>query len=296
MILITGATGKIGKELVLDLFARQSPFRAMVRSKEAVQTLEARGLQAVQGDLEHPETYGAALANIQTVFLLTTPQPDSVAIERKFLTACKSMGVERVVRLSAMGANPWASSALLRNHGRCEAQLEESGLPWTILRPTIFMQNLAPFIGPTVSAESTLYAPAGAALMPWVDTRDIAAAAGAVLTSKGHEGLVYEITGPEALSYTDVAERLSTMLGRRIRFVDVPDGAARQSMVSMGISPWLAEGMITLYHLFKVNGATAMVLGTVERLTGRTPRTLMAYLQENEAAFRSPQYAEVPRR
>ncbi|GLH71741.1 NAD(P)-dependent oxidoreductase [Geothrix limicola] len=296
MILVTGATGKIGRELILDLSARQTPFRALVRSMETVRVFEARGLHAVQGDLERPDTYGAALSDVQTVFLLTAPSSDSVAMERKFLTACKSMGIERVVRVSAVGANPWASSALLRNHGRAEAQLEDSGLHWTILRPTIFMQNLVPFIGPTVSAESTLYAPAGAALMPWVDTRDIAAVAGAVLTAKGHEGLVYEITGPESLSYTHVAEGLSTMLGRQIRYVNVPDGAARQSMVSMGISPWLAEGMITLYHLFKVNGATAMVLETVERLTGRAPRRLMAYLKENEAAFRSPQYVEVRRR
>lgn len=216
MILITGATGKVGKELVLDLSARRSSFKVMVRSKEAAKGFEGKGIKAVQGDFDHPETYAGALANVQTVFLLTTPQPDNVAIERKFLAACKAKGVHHVVRLSAMGANPWAASALLRNHGKCEALLEESGLGWTILRPTIFMQNLAPHIGPTVAKESTLYAPAGDARMPWVDTRDIAAVAGTVLTSKGHEGLVYEITGPEALTYAQVAECLSAQMGRQI--------------------------------------------------------------------------------
>jgi uncharacterized protein YbjT (DUF2867 family) len=291
MILITGATGKVGKELVLDLSARRSAFKVMVRSKEAAKDFEAKGIKAVQGDFERPETHAGALASVQTVFLLTTPRPDAVAIERKFLAACKAKGVQHVVRLSAMGANPWASSALIRNHGKCEALLEESGLPWTILRPTIFMQNLAPYIGPTVAQESTLYAPAGNAAMPWVDTRDIAAVAGTVLTSKGHEDLVYEITGPEALTYTQVAECLSSQLGRQISYVNVPDGAAQHSMVGMGMSPWLAEGMITLYHMFRANGPTALALQTVERITGRAPRTLAAYLKENDAAFKSPKHA-----
>jgi uncharacterized protein YbjT (DUF2867 family) len=291
MILITGATGKVGKELVLDLSGRRSAFKVMVRSKEAAKHFETKGIKTVQGDFERPETHAGALANVQTVFLLTTPRPDAMAVERKFLAACKAKGVRHVVRLSAIGANPWASSTLIRNHGRCEALLEDSGLQWTILRPTIFMQNLVPHIGPTVAKESTFYAPAGNALMPWVDTRDIAAVAGTVLTSKGHENLVYEITGPDALTYAQVAECLSSQLGRQITYVNVPDGAAHQSMVSMGMSPWLAEGMVTLYHMFKVNGPTAQTLETVERITGHAPRTLAAYLKENEAYFKSSKRA-----
>jgi uncharacterized protein YbjT (DUF2867 family) len=295
MILITGATGKVGRELVLDLLARQIAFKVMVRSKEAAKDFEAKGIKAVQGDFEHAETYTNALANVQSVFLLTTPHPDNVAIERKFLDTCKKKGVRHIVRLSAMGANPWAASVLLRNHGTCETELEDSGLAWTILRPAIFMQNLVPSMGPTIAKESTLYAPAGDARMPWVDTRDIAAVAGTVLTTKGHESLVYEITGPEALGYAQIAERLSAQLGRQITYVNVPDAAAHHAMVGMGMSPWLAEGMITLYHLFKANGATALPLETVERITGRAPRTLTAYLTENEPAFRSLKHAEVSR-
>ncbi len=296
MILITGATGKIGQELVLDLSARRSHFKVMVRSKEAVKAMEAKGLKAVFGDFDHPETYAGALTDVQSVFLLATPQPDGLAIERKFLAACKAKDVHHVVRLSAMGANPWSSSALLRNHGRCEAELEDSGLPWTILRPTIFMQNLVAYMGQSIAKESTLDAPAGDASMPWVDTRDIAAVAGTVLTAKGHEGLVYELTGPESLTYAQVAERLSQLLKRQITYVNVPDGAAHQAMVAMGMSPWLAEGMITLYHHFRTNGPTAQVLQTVERIAGHAPRNLTAYLKENEAAFKSLQHAEVLRK
>jgi len=296
MILITGATGKIGRELVTDLLARGSHFKVMVRSKEAIQDFEGKGVQTVQGDFDRPQTFDGALAGIQTVFLLTTPRPDNAAIEQSFLTSCIAHGVARVVRLSAIGANPWAASGLIRSHGQCEAQLESSGLDWTILRPTIFMQNLVPGIAPGVAKESTFYAPAGDARMPWVDTRDIAAVAGSVLTAAGHENLIYEITGPESLTHAQVAERLSAQLGRQISYVTVPDAMAHQSMVGMGMSPWLAEGMITLFHMFKVNGASAQVLETVERITGRAPRTLTAYLKENEAAFKSQVHAEVQRK
>ncbi len=297
MILVTGGTGKIGRELVQDLQARHCPFKVMVRSKDALRTFEAQGTQAVLGDFERPGTCADALTGVHQVFLLTVPQPGTPALEGEFLKACKAKGVLHVVRLSAMGADPGSASGLLRCHGACEAQLEASGLAWTFLRPTIFMQNLVQHFGPAVARESTLYAPAGEARLPWVDTRDIAAVAGAVLTASGHENLVYELTGPEARTYGQVAERLSALLGRRIAFVDVPDGAARQAMTGMGLSPWLAEGMLSLYHLFKANGATALVLDTVERLTGRPARTLDAYLQENLAAFRPapvPAMAEVP--
>jgi uncharacterized protein YbjT (DUF2867 family) len=296
MILITGATGKVGKELVLDLSARKNAFKVMVRSKESAKAFEAQGIKTVQGDFEHPESFAVALTGIKTVFLLTTPRPNNLVLERKFLTTCKAKGVQHVVRLSAIGANPWVASALLRSHGRCEAELENSGLDWTILRPTIFMQNLVPYMAPTVAQESTLYAPAGDALMPWVDTRDIAAVAGTVLTTNGHEGLVHELTGPESLGYAQVAEHLSRMLGRQITYVNVPEGAAHHAMVGMGLSPWMAEGMITLYQMFRANGPTAQVLGTVERITGHAPRTLAAYLKENEAAFKSMQPVEVLRR
>ena len=286
MILITGATGNIGKELVHDLTARKGEFKVMVRSKEAAKAFEAKGIKAALGDYENPGSCADALTGVDRVFLLTVPRPDIARLEGEFLKACKAKGVKHIVRLSALGANPYVASALLRCHGRCEAQLEDSGLAWTILRPSFFMQNLGTFMGPSVAKESTVYSCAGGATVPWVDTRDIAAVAGTVLTAKGHEERVYEITGPEALTYAEVAERLSTALGRRIAYVNVPDGVAYQAMTGMGMTPWLTEGMITLYHLCRANGTTAVPLDTVERITGHAPRTIEAYIQENKAAFR----------
>jgi len=286
MILVTGATGTIGRELVKDLQARDVEFKVMVRSEETLRTMETRGIRAVLGDFNHPETLVAAMRGAQTVFLLTTPKPDLVEVEGAFLKSARKAGIHRVVRLSALGANPWAASPLTRAHGQCEAQLEASGMTWTHLRPTMFMQNIGLMFSDSVARTSTLFAPAGEARIPWVDTRDIAAMAGVTLVEPGHEGLVYEITGSELFTYAGVAELLSTQLGRFVKFVDVPDDAAYQSMTSMGLSEWLAHSLITLFHGFRANAGTAVTLGTVARITGQPPRLLKDYLKENLHLFR----------
>ena len=287
MILVTGATGNIGRELVHWLALRKREFKVMARTREARDAFRAKDIHCVHGDFDDPATFEGALAGVRSVFLVTPPRPDGVDLEYKFLEVCQEKEVGHVVRISALGASPWATSALLRHHGRCEAQLEDCGVPWTLLRPTLFMQNLAPMFGPGVARNSTLYATLGDARVPWLDARDIAMVAGAVLTSEGHEGLVYDLTGPEALTFDQVAEELSRQQGRKISYCDVPDAAAYQAIVQGTGSSWLAEGLISLYHQFRANGATAQVLGTVERLTGHAPRTLAAYLLEHAAAFRA---------
>jgi len=289
MILVTGGTGTIGKELVKDLQARKVDFRVMVRTSEARSTLEGKGIKAVLGDFEHPKAITAAMAGVKKVFLLTTPRPDIVKIEGAFLDAARKVGIESVVRISAQGANPWAVSPLLRLHGQCETQLEDSGRAWTHLRPTMFMQNIVGMYGDSVAKTSTLFAPAGEARIPFVDARDIAEVAGLALTKEGHDQLVHELTGPEACTYDQIALILGQKLGRIVKFVDVPDDAAYQTMLNMGMSPWFAHGILTLFHAFRANGATAVPLGNVARLTGRQPRTLEAYLQEHLKVFQSVQ-------
>lgn len=287
MLLVIGATGQIGKHLVQDLKARKTPFKAMVR-KEAVRAdLEGQGIQAVVGDFTQPPSYLKALAGVKDVFLLTTPNRDLVQQEGAFLTAAHKAGVRRVVRLSAMGANPSSASPLLRIHGQCEAQLEASGLAWTILRPSMFMQNLASMYGESVATTATMFAPAGDARIPMVDTRDIAAVAATVLATKDHDGLIYEITGPEAYTYSEIAELVGAQLGRTVKYVDVPDDAAYHSMVDRGMSGWFAHSIITLFHHFRANAHTAVVMGTVARLTGHPARNLPSYLQEHLQAFRT---------
>jgi uncharacterized protein YbjT (DUF2867 family) len=286
MILITGGTGKIGKALVKDLQTRGVPFRLMVRNEETRAVLDKQGIQNVPGDFTSPGSFPTALAGIKQVFLLTAPHPDGASLENAFLDASRKAGVQRVVRISAMGANPWSASPLLSIHGRCEAQLEASGLGWTILRPTMFMQNLALIYGESVAKTSTLFAPAGEARIPWIDCRDIAELAAVCLTSAGHEGMVYEITGAQAHSYSEVCEQLSACLGRTIKYVDVPDDAAYHAMLNMGMTGWFAHALITLFHQFRADRGLSVCLGTYPRIVGRPCRTLESYLQENLDVFR----------
>ena len=293
MILVTGGTGNIGKALVQDLLDRKAQFRVLVRKEEARKALEARGAKAVLGDFEQSKTLASALDGVKKLFLVTTARPDLIKLEGTILEAAAKAGVKHVVRISAQTANPWAASPLTRLHGRCEAQLEDSGLAWTHLRPTMFMQNLAPMYGESVAKTSTLFAPAGEARIPFVDVRDIAEVAGLALTAEGHEGMVYELTGPEACTYGEVARLLGERLGRIVKFVDVPEDAAFQTLVNQGLSRWFAHGLITLFQAFQANGATALPLGTTARLIGRQPRTLSDYIQENLKVFQG-QRAEIP--
>jgi uncharacterized protein YbjT (DUF2867 family) len=286
MILVTSATSLLGRELVKELQGRGVAFKAMVRREEARAAFAARNVEAVVADFSQPETLCAAMEGVDTVFLKTPLQPGGPRLEAGFLAAALAAGVGRVVRLSAMGADPGAASPLARGHGQGEAQLEASGLAWTCLRPALLMQDLGPLYGDSVAATSSVFAPAGDARIPWVDARDVAALAAVALTAEGHESLVYEVTGPELHTYAGLAELLSVHLGRTVRFVDVPDDAAFHCLGKLGMSPWQAHGFITLFHIYRANGPTALVLGTFARITGRPPRTLQAYLTENLNLFR----------
>lgn len=285
MILVTGPTGNIGRELVHWLALRKRDFKVMVRTREARDAFRAKDITCVHGDFDDPRTFEGALNGVRSVFLVTPPRPDGVDLEFRFLEVCQEKQIGHVVRISAMGANPWAASVLLRHHGHCEAQLVDSGMAWTLLRPTLFMQNLAPFFGPGVAEAGVLRASLGAARVPWIDARDIATVAGVVLSGQGHEGLVYELTGPQALNFGDLAELLSAQLRRKVSFEEISDGAAVQAMLDRGISHWLAEGLLSLHQHLLANAGGAQVLGTVERLTGRAPRRMADYLLEYEAAF-----------
>jgi uncharacterized protein YbjT (DUF2867 family) len=284
MILVTGATGKVGQQLITALRAKGAGFKALARSEAAAQTLAAQGVECVRGDLTDPASLAAALQGVEKLFLLSSA-PHFDEIEIGALKAAQSARLKRIVKLSALGVSLDSSSPLLRAHARAERYLEESGLAFTILRPTFFTQNWVAFYSHAIKAGQPVYSNSGSAGLGWVDTRDIAAVAAAALSEEGHEGFIYDLTGPESLSYGEVAARLGKLLGRQVDYVPVPDGAAFQAMKDMGFDPWYAYGMTTLNQAVQ-RGAADVVTGTVALVTGQAPRSVDAYLQENLAAFR----------
>src|SRR5579872_5297177 len=253
MILITGGTGAIGTELIKILAKADRPIRAMVRNPAKAGSIAFPGVQIVEGDFEDLASLDAALSGVTKAFLLAAPTEHQLDHETNFLKAAANANLEHIVKLSAMGASPDSPSRFLRGHGEAELRLEESRIPWTHLRPNQFMQNL---LGPrdSIIQRGEFYAPAGDAKMSIVDIRDIAAVAVEVLAaSPAHEWKRYTITGPEALTYAEVAGRLSFEVGKPVAYVDVPPETARAGMLQSGMSEWLADGILELYALYKAD-------------------------------------------
>jgi uncharacterized protein YbjT (DUF2867 family) len=284
MILVTGATGKVGQHLITALKEKGAPFKALVRSDASAQSLAAQGVETVRGDLAAPASLTAALQGAEKLFLLSSA-PRFDEIEIPVIRAAQQTGIRNIVKLSALGVSLDSSSPLFRSHARVERFLEDSGIAFTILRPTFFNQNWVAFYSQSIKAGQPVYSNSGNARLGWVDTRDIAAVAASALTENGHDGFIYDLTGPETLSYAEVASRLGKWLGREVAYVPVPDAAAFQAMKGMGFDPWYAYGMTTLNQSIQ-RGAADVVTGTVELVTGKAARSLDAFLQENLAAFR----------
>ena len=283
MILVTGSTGKVGQHLVAALKANGARFKALARSEASLQALLAQGVEAVQGDLGDAAGLKTALQGVESLFLLSAGSHFDRS-EIAAIAAARDAGVKRLVKLSASGASADSSNPLLRAHGRVERALEDSGLTFTVLRPSFFMQNWVAFFAHAIKAGQPVYVNAGEGRLAWIDTRDIADAAAAALLEPGHDGLFYDLTGPEALTYGEVATRLGKLLGRAVPYVPVPDAAAFQALQGMGMDAWYAYGMVNLHQGVR-RGLAEATTGTVELVTGKPPRGIDAFLSEHCTAF-----------
>ena len=284
MILITGATGNVGAELARILKSRGVPFRAMVRSPEAAQKNEAlAGAELEAGDFNDPTTIARAMAGIDRAFLLTPSSEQAEAQQTAFVDIARREGVRHVVKLSQWAADPDSPVRFLRYHAAVEQALRASGLAYTFLRPNLFMQGLLAFRG-SIVAEGKFYAAAGDAKISAVDVRDIAAVAAAVLTREGHEGRTYSITGPEALTHSQMATYLAEALGRPVEFVDVSPDAMRQALIGFGLPVWQADGLIEDYAHYRRGEASAVASG-VQDVTGNPPRSFAEFARDYRPAL-----------
>lgn len=283
MILVSGSTGKVGQHLVSALKAKGAAFKALTRSEASLKALAAQGVEAVKGNLGDPVSLKAALQGVDKFFLLSAASHFD-RLELGAIEAAKAAGVKNVVKLSANGVSADSSNPLMRAHARAERALEASGLAFTILRPNFFMQNWVAFFSHGIKAGQPVYVNAGEGRMAWIDARDIADVAATALTEPGHEGFVYDLTGSEALTYGEVADRLAMLLGREVPYVPVPDAAAFEAMKGMGMDAWYAYGMVTLHQGVR-RGLAEPTTGTIELVTGKASRSIDAFLKENIGAF-----------
>lgn len=287
MILVTGATGRIGQELLRELSVARVPFRALARSAGKAEAVREAGGEAVVGDVADPASLRAALSGAQKLFLLTPSSPAQPGVESRAAEEAKKAGVRHIVKLSAAGADARKSNTLFRLHREAERAIENSGVPWTFLRPNFFMQNYLQFAD-AIRSHGCFHAPAGAGRHADVDVKDVAAVAARVLAEEDHAGRAYELTGPEAQSFADVARKISTITGREVRFVEVSPEEARRAMVAAGTPEWSANATIELYLWFlggegTTNGSAVTL--AVEEVLDRPPRSFEQFVRENVGRF-----------
>jgi uncharacterized protein YbjT (DUF2867 family) len=276
MILVTGATGTVGRTVVAALQAAGAPFRVGTRSPVKAQAL---GAPVVELDWDRKETLEPAFAGADRVFLLAPVTDREPEYGAAAVAAARQAGTRHIVKLSVIGADAEPGLFLARLHRASERAIEASGLAWTMLRPTSFAQNFVNHYGVDPHKNGPVYLPHGQGGASWVDARDVGDVAARVLTETGHEGKAYTLTGGEPVATADAIAILGRALGRQYEYVDVPDDAASEAMRTHGAPEWLVGALAELNAAIRHGHFSAVSLA-VRDLLGRSPRTFSQYAED----------------
>jgi len=280
-------SGNIGTPLALELARLGAEVTLTVRKPAPRTEWDQLGIRQVPFDINDPASMTSALKGGEAFFSLTPLVENFVQAGTDAIRAAQAAGIRRIVRASAAGAGPGAALQLGRWHYAVEKAVEDSGIPFAVLRPTNFMQNYLGYGTPeTIKSQSAFYSPLGEAKVSAIDTRDISAAAARVLLETGHDGKRYELTGGESLSNFDIAELFSKALGRKINYVSITEPAAKEAMTKGGVPPWLVDMLGELNALGKA-GHLAPVRPDTELILNRKPIPFAKFIQDHLAAFKS---------
>jgi uncharacterized protein YbjT (DUF2867 family) len=280
MLLVTGATGNVGRAVIAELADKGIAARALVRDPGRLPVSKPANLEVVAGDLADEDSLTRALRGVDVAFLASSFGPKMVELQTRFIAAAKAAGVRRLVQLSGVGADARMCCArTLRWLGQIETVANASGLAVTHLRPTFYMQNLLAF-APTISSQGLIAGPFRSSKWTWVDARDVGAVAAAVLMQEQHAGQTYTITGAESLTYQDVADRLSRTLNRPIRYVDITANETRGRLQVEGVSPVMIEAKLELWDACASNLLNVAPTDVVREITGREPRSIEQFAQD----------------
>jgi len=284
MILITGASGTVGREVRNEVARTGQPHRAMYRSKQDAAKAPS-GTETVIADFADKSSLAVALRGVESVYLVCSPIPDLPQLEGNVVDACQSAGVRRIVLNSALGAGDYPKS-FPAWHRKVEDKLTATKLAYCILRPNSFLQNIVAFYASTIRSQGAFYAAMENARVSYLDVRDIAAVAAKALQGGEHDGKTYELNGPEAVTFAEVADRITKQTGAAAKYVEIPVEAQRKAMLEQGMPEWQVNALLDLqaYYTGGKGGATD---GLLARLIGREPITLNKFLAENAAEFRS---------
>jgi uncharacterized protein YbjT (DUF2867 family) len=285
MILVTGATGLNGSELVRRLSAKGIPSRALVRNPAKAQPLASLpNVEVVEGDMARPDSLADALRGVDRAMLISSSDQTMVEVQSSFIDAARRAGVQHIVKLSGIIPELDSPFRFARMHAEIEKRLEASGVAYTHLRAGEFMPSYFRQV-PSIVARGVMALPMADARIASVDIGDIAEVAIAVLTTSGHEGKTYPLTGPESLTMADVAAKLSAAIGKPVRYVDVPPEDARQARLAAGMPPYLAEGLDELFAERR-KGKESTVWPTIQDVFGWKPTSFDEFATRNAAIFR----------
>lgn len=281
MILITGATGNIGRELIPLLLEKGGPIRVLVRDGRKVAHLDGC-VERVVGDLDRPETLIPAVIGVERIFLVTYETQQDLHM----LEAAKRARVQHIVKLSTLEATEHKIQVGKWHYER-EEFIRASGLDWTFLRPGMFMSNSIEWWADSIKGQGSVFFPGGkkGKVAP-VDPRDVAKVAAAALTQPGHHGQAYELTGSELFSIGEMVGVIARVLDKPIQYVDIPPIAAKLFMLKTGMDRRLVNALMEMLGSLRRNEG-AIVTDTVPRITGQPPRTFEAWCREHSQAFQA---------
>ncbi len=278
-ILVTGATGMVGRELVKILLIRDIPLRITLYESGQVNDIRGPNVDTVKVDFRNPDTLRELFRDVGRAYLITPFAEDQDIMVKNLMDAARAFDVERVVRQSVIGAE-FRSTFLEKTHFRAEEYVRASGIISTILRPNSFMQNFIRGQGRNIAEEGRIIMPLKDARVSYIDARDIAKAAAVCLTGSGHQNKIYTLTGPEAISVSRVAEILSRALGKSIEYTDIPEREFRDRMIHLGAPEWMVEASLELYSNQR-SGLARAVTPDFGEITGEDPRSFERYAEDS---------------
>jgi uncharacterized protein YbjT (DUF2867 family) len=285
MILLTGATGRAGSLIANEFVQKREPVRVLVRDRtKAIGLEKVPTVEIVEGDMSRRSTLGSALEGVERVLMISAPSMDLVETQSTFIDACKSAGVRHVIKFSGLDARPETTFPFGLMHKQVEEYLESSGLAWTHLRPTGFMQEYLRE-APSVVHEGALYLSLGDVKLSPIDLADVAKVGFMLLRNGAHEGARLPMTGPEALTMTEVADRISRANGKTVRYVAVPPIARRQALIAHGIPPEFADALDRQVEERLKGGLESRVDLSTHELFNIRPTTFLEFAQRNAQAF-----------
>jgi uncharacterized protein YbjT (DUF2867 family) len=239
--------------------------------------------------MARPETLAGPLQGVERAMLISSSDPAMLDVQSNFITAAGKAGVKHIVKLSGIMPELDSPFRFARMHGEIERRLEASGLAFTHLRAGEFMPAYFRQV-PSIVAKGAFFLPMEDAKIASVDIGDIAEAAVAALTGSGHEGKIYPLTGPEALSMAEVAEKLSAATGKTIRYVNVAPEDAKRAQLAAGVPPFLADALAELFAERR-KGKEAQASRVIETIIGRRAASFDEFAARNAAIFRGEQPA-----